>query len=476
MYNAIDIWPILAGLGLFLFGMHILEEAIKKAGGRSFKLFLRTHAKNRVRGVLSGAFITSILQSSSMVILLVMSFTGAGIFTLQQGISVLLGVNIGTTITGWLVTLVGFKLDIGTIILPFIAVGGLGIIFLKNEKLSQISKLIMGFSLMFLGLAYMKDGFAVLSEVFDDELLKDKNVFLYVLIGAGLAAAIQSSSAAAMIFLTSLSSGIIQLDDAVFLMIGADLGTTVTAILGTLGGNTVKKKVGWSHFIFNVFNTTLSMILAGTYLLIIRSGFGITDALIGLVTFHTLSKFTGIAVVLPFLKYFVMLVNKMVPSKEKTFASYLAQTNPLESVSACEALKKESIAFYKRVLSVNAAYFGEGRGGTNPSLQYSRLKEYENEIIRFYFNFQKAELDTQEAEITSVINESVRNASFAAKEIKNIKHNLDELSEAVDVKFYEVYEQIKKRQLLFYKELDNIADDIRLLSGDDMENIDQIEE
>lgn len=475
MANTLDIWPVLAGLGLFLFGMHMLEEAIKKAGGRSFKLFLRKQAGNRIRGVFSGALITALLQSSSMVILLVMSFTGAGVFGLHQGISVLLGVNLGTTITGWLVALVGFKLDIGAVILPFIAVGGLGIIFLKNEKLAQISKLIMGFSLMFLGLAYMKDGFAAFADFFDADLFTGKNFLLYVLIGFGLAAAIQSSSAAAMIFLTSIASGIVVLEDAVYLMIGADLGTTVTAIIGTLGGNSIKRKVGWSHFIFNLYNTALSISLAGVYLYVIQSGFGVTDALIGLVAFHTLSKFTGILSVLPFLKYFVLLINKIVPQKEKSHATYLTLANPLESISAHEALKMESAAFFKRVLVVNAAFFGEGRGGSNPALQYSKLKEYENEILGFYLQLQQVELREPEADSISILIESVRNASFAAKELKNVKHNIDELQASVQNEFYEFYESIKQRQLDYYKELEEFVRDINLLSTDDLENLDDMQ-
>ena len=475
MENAIDIWPVLAGLGLFLFGMHMLEEAIKKTGGRSFKLFLRKQADNRFRGVFSGALITALLQSSSMVILLVMSFTGAGVFQLHQGISVLLGVNLGTTFTGWLVTLIGFKLDIGALIMPFIAVGGLGNIFFKNEKLSQISKLIMGFSLMFLGLAYMKDGFVVFADMFDADLFTGKNFFLYFLIGFALAAAIQSSSASGMIFLTSLSSGIITLDDAVYLMIGADLGTTVTAIIGTLGGNSIKRKIGWSHFIFNFYNSILSLSLAGVYLFIIRAGLGISDVLIGFVTFHSFSQFVGIMTVLPFLKYFVKFIDNRVAQKEKSRAGFLTLANPLESISAFEALKQESSMFFKRVLTVNAAYFGEGRAGSNPAFHYSGLKEYENEIVQFYLKLQQTALREAETDVFSMLIESVRHASFATKELKNVKHNLDELSNSAQSEFHDFYAQIKSRQLAYYTELERFADDLDVLAIDDLEHLDEMQ-
>lgn len=148
-YQDIQIWEVLAGLGLFLFGMFMIEESLKNLVGRTFKKFLRKHTNNSVKAVLSGTLITGILQSSSMVALLVMSFAGAGIIGLKNSIGIILGANLGTTMTGWIVSWLGFKLDLGAVILPFIAIGGLGIIFLKSEKLSNLSKLLMGFSFIF---------------------------------------------------------------------------------------------------------------------------------------------------------------------------------------------------------------------------------------------------------------------------------------------------------------------------------------
>jgi phosphate:Na+ symporter len=152
---------------------HVHARRIPKGHGRPFfQKFLRKHTKNRIKAVFAGTLVTAILQSSSMVSLLVMSFAGAGIIGLKNGIGMILGTNLGTTVTGWLVSLIGFKLDIGSFIMPFLAVGGLGIIFFKSEKLSQISKFLMGFSFMFLGLNYMKNGFHFLPNIWIFPILK----------------------------------------------------------------------------------------------------------------------------------------------------------------------------------------------------------------------------------------------------------------------------------------------------------------
>ena len=155
----IQVWPFLAGLGLFLFGMSQMEESLRKIAGRRLTKFLKDHTNNPIKAVLSGAMITAILQSSAMVTLLVMSFTSAGILVLKNGIGIILGANLGTTITGWLVSLLGFKYKLDVIILPLIAIGGLGAVFLTKQWLSQICRFFLGFGLIFLGLDYMKSAF-----------------------------------------------------------------------------------------------------------------------------------------------------------------------------------------------------------------------------------------------------------------------------------------------------------------------------
>lgn len=367
----INIWLLLAGLGLFLFGIFMMEESLKSIAGRSFKKFLRKQTGNSIKAILSGTVVTAALQSSSLVSLLVMSFAGAGIIGLQTGIGIILGANLGTTMTGWLVSLLGFKFNIEEFILPCLAIGGLGIIFLKSEKLSSISKILMGFSFMFLGLSYMKNGFMEFADKIDFSFLQGQPAVLFILFAFLLTAAIQSSSAAIMIFLSSLAAHVISFDQAVYLVIGADLGTTITAVIGTINGNSIRKKVGWSQFYFNLFNTLLTLLLLNYYMFFIKDVIAIKDPLIALVTFHSLFNLIGIIVMLPFLKLFTRFINRIVFYRETKQTKFLSLVNPKESHAAVEALEKEAMEFLNNTLETNNAFFNiynDGKSLMHPTI------------------------------------------------------------------------------------------------------------
>src|SRR5690606_27345529 len=158
MWADLDIWLLLAGLGIFLFGIRLIEGAIAVLGGREFKRMLRTYTSRRFRAIVTGTVATLLLQSSTAVTLMVMAFVGAGIISLENSIGVVLGANIGTTATSWIVATIGFKLDIAEFALPFIGIGGLVLLFLgKSPRYNQVSHLLVGFGFLFLGLDQMKD-------------------------------------------------------------------------------------------------------------------------------------------------------------------------------------------------------------------------------------------------------------------------------------------------------------------------------
>lgn len=475
-FSEIEIWPLLAGLGLFLFGMFMLEEALKAMAGRSFKKFLRKHTKNRVKAVFAGTLVTAMLQSSSMVSLLVMSFAGAGIIGLKNGIGMILGANLGTTVTGWLVSLIGFKLDIGSFILPFIAIGGLGIIFFKSEKLSQISKFLMGFSFMFLGLNYMKNGFALFAEHIDFSYFENTHGILFVLIGALLSASIQSSSAAMMIFLSSLAAGLITVNQGFYLVIGGDLGTTITAIIGTINANTIRKKVGWSQFTFNGITAIIALILMSGYTYLLFDVFKITDNLIALVLFHSLFNLTGILLILPFLNLFTKLINRLVRTKENKKAKHLMLANPRESHAAIEALHFEAIAFAKEALKVNKLHFNL-IAEKNPDVDtsYFRLKEYESEIVAFYIQLQQNKLESDEVSRINNLVASVRNATLSSKDLKDIKHNINEIKGSVTDSFYKFYGKIRENQQKFYEAMDVLLLNEEQIAFSDIEQLSHVQ-
>jgi Na/Pi-cotransporter len=244
MTPELDIWRLAAGLGLFLFGMHELEEALKQLAGRPFKRFLRQYTAKPLRGIIAGALTTAALQSSSVVSLIVLAFVGTGIITLASAISIVFGSNLGTTATGWIVATVGFKLDIEALALPLIAMGGFGVVWsAKGTRRAGLSHFVAGLGLMLMGLEFMKSGALIATELFDPAQLAGFPLIVFLVTGLLLTAVIQSSSATIMITLSALYAGAMTLESAAAIAIGADLGTTITAMLGALAGSTDKKRV-----------------------------------------------------------------------------------------------------------------------------------------------------------------------------------------------------------------------------------------
>jgi phosphate:Na+ symporter len=472
-WDEIQIWELLAGLGLFLFGMYMLEESLKLLAGRSFKLFLRKHTTNRVKAVAAGALITAMLQSSSMVVLMVMSFAGAGIIGLANGIGIVLGANLGTTATGWLVSLLGFKLDIKELIFPFLAIGGLGLIFLKSERLATFSKLLMGFSFMFLGLSYMKDGFAVFIEHADLDWLQGKPGIIFFFVAFFLTALIQSSSAAMMIFLTALAAGLIALEQSLYMVIGADLGTTVTAIIGTLGARTMRKRVGWAQFYFNVINAFFAFLLMPVHVYVIKTILALTDPLFSMVAFHSLINFTSILLILPFLGYFTKALEKYVTKSEPEITLFIQKVNPAESSSAATALEKESLEFIKKAIHTNRLFFDLHNGPvtTGPNTAYSFLQLYESRLVEFYNLLLQNRL--QADEVSGINNSilSIRYASHSVKDVKDIRHNILDIKNSVDERYYIFYQKLREDQRAFYESNLALLENLDVSNQSDLRNI-----
>jgi phosphate:Na+ symporter len=473
MNEGIKIWSLLAGLGLFLFGMAMLEEALKNIVGRKFKLFLRKHTKNPVKAVLAGAGVTAILQSSSMVTLLVMSFAGAGIIGLKNGIGMIMGANLGTTFTGWLVSMLGFKTKIEMLIMPFFAIGGLGMIFLKSERLNYFSKFLMGFSFMFLGLSYMKDGTVEFAEQIDFGFLAGRPMILFTLIGFVICAAIQSSSASMMIFLSSLAAGIITFEQSLYMVIGSDMGTTVTALIGTLKANSIRKKVGWSQFYFNAVNAVFALLLMSVYVYLIRDVLRVKDDLFGMVAFHSILNLSGIILILPFLRFFTNALDRFIKEDERKLSTFISLVSSSETHSAIIALHSDAELFLRKAIKSNHAFFKHDSSGQSDDAlkNYFELKKYESELADYYLSLQQNSLSDREAESINYIIASIRNATLCVKDIKDIKHNLDELRTSVNDRNYNFFKEIAINQLRFYDEASTFMDNLKYSSPEDTETL-----
>ncbi|MFN5910297.1 MAG: Na/Pi cotransporter family protein [Bacteroidota bacterium] len=475
--SGVNIWLILAGLGLFLFGMSQLEEALKGLTGRTFKKFLRKYTGHAIPAVLSGALTTAFLQSSSMVVLLVMSLAGAGVIGLSNGIGMIMGANLGTTATGWIVSLIGFQFSISSFVYPLIAIGGIGVVFIKQTRWNYLFRFLLGFSLIFLGLDHMKEGFKQFAENTELSFLSGKPNLLFLFFGIFLSAAIQSSSASMMIFLSSLSAGVITLEQGFYLVIGADIGTTFSAVLGMIGGNAIRKKVGWSQVAFNVFTGILGLIIlhfAGSAAV---SWFNDVPSTIALVSFHSAFNLVGILILLPFLKPFTRLIDKVFATDEARMTKFIAHANTEDTISAIEALESESKVFIHQAIQTNEPFFLQGQVGIPaPEQGYFELKRYEAEVVDFYMHVLGGKLEHGDVSRVNQLSVAFRNATLSAKDLKDARADFELLHNSGSDHLYRFYANLCSIQLTFYSEVKEVLDHLDQMTISDIERLDLLNE
>ena len=272
-----QIFTLLGALGMFLYGMNLMSSGLQKAAGDKLRGFLTAMTSNPFKGVMTGVGITSLIQSSSATTVMVVSFVNAGLLTLAQAIGVIMGANIGTTVTAWLVAWLGFKADISILAIPLMAVGFLCSNSKKNQR-QNIGELIVGFSLLFLGLSFMKESVPDLNQTPEVlEFVKSwashgfGSVLIFLVFGTVLTLVLQSSSATMAITLIMLSMGWIPFDMACAMVLGENIGTTITANIAASVGNTQAKRAAMSHTIFNVFGVIWALILFKPFLALVGS-------------------------------------------------------------------------------------------------------------------------------------------------------------------------------------------------------------
>ena len=266
-YSFYDFLKLIGSLGLFLYGMKIMSEGLQKVAGDRLRSILTAMTTNRVTGVLTGVLITALIQSSSATTVMVVSFVNAGLLTLAESISVIMGANIGTTVTAWIISIFGFKVDMAAFALPLLAIA-LPLIFSGKSNRKSIGEFIFGFSFLFMGLSYLKANAPDLNA--NPEMLAfvqnytDMGFFsilLFLFIGTILTMIVQASAATMAITLILCANGWISLELGAALVLGENIGTTITANLAALTANTQAKRAALAHFVFNVFGVIWVLII-----------------------------------------------------------------------------------------------------------------------------------------------------------------------------------------------------------------------
>ena len=310
-----DVLALLGGLALFLYGMQMMSTGLEAAAGNRMKSILEKLTSNRIKGVLVGAAITAVIQSSSATTVVVVGFVNSGLMTLKQAVWVIMGANIGTTITGQLIAL-----DIGAIA-PLFAIAGVGaIMFIKSEKVHHISSIFAGLGILFMGMDMMGAAMSPLkeSEAFISLMTKFDNPLLGILVGALFTAVIQSSSASVGILQALASTGMIPLSSAVFVLFGQNIGTCITAVLASIGMKVNAKRTTVIHLLFNIIGTVLFTVIClvtpyVTWIEAMTPG----DPVAQIANAHTVFNIVTTLLLLPFGTHMANIAVRILPDSKK---------------------------------------------------------------------------------------------------------------------------------------------------------------
>ena len=406
----LQIFTLLGALGMFLYGMNLMSSGLQKAAGDKLRGLLSAMTSNPFKGVLTGLGITTVIQSSSATTVMVVSFVNAGLLTLSQAIGVIMGANIGTTVTAWMVSWLGFKADISLLAVPLMLVGFL----CSNSKKSQrrnIGELVVGFSLLFLGLSFMKESVPNLNETPQVlEFVKAwsghgfGSVLIFLLFGTVLTLVLQSSSATMAITLIMLSMGWIPFNMGCAMVLGENIGTTITANIAASVGNTQAKRAAMSHTIFNVFGVIWALIFFKPFLGLVGSlielfglpnpaaeGFAVsaqnspdaTAALYGLSMLHTLFNTFNTLILIWFTKLIekavIWIVKAPKNQEQEVFRLKYISAGPLATPELATEQAFDEIIHFAQISKNGLAYAGAAIQESDPD----KFEELRGKLVKY---------------------------------------------------------------------------------------------
>ena len=482
--NLLQVFTLLGALGMFLYGMNLMSSGLQKAAGDRLRGFLSAMTSNPFKRVMTGLGITAIIQSSSATTVMVVSFVNAGLLTLVQAIGVIMGANIGTTVTAWLVAWLGFKADISILAIPLMLFGFLFSNSKKNQH-KNIGELIVGFSLLFLGLSFMKESVPDLSETPQVlEFVKDwssygfSSVLIFLVFGTILTLVLQSSSATMAITLIMLSMGYIPFSMACAMVLGENIGTTITANIAASVGNTSAKRAAMSHTIFNVFGVIWALIFFKPFLSLVgiiiesfglpnpsKEGFAVasptslesTAALYGLSMLHTLFNTINTTILIGctgLIEKAVIKIIKAPANQEKdVFRLKYIEAGPLATPELATEQASNEIIHFAEISKRGLGYAREAINETNAD----KFEELRGKLVKY-----EEISDRIEYEIAQFLNavSSDEISEKTSKEIKAMYKVIGELESLGDSG--ETISRILSRRNIHKKEFD--ADSIKKLN------------
>ena len=424
--NSFEIFTgIFGGLGLFLYGMKLMSDGLENIAGEKLKSILEKITSNKIMGVLVGTIVTAIIQSSSAITVMVVSFVNAGLMTLGQATGVILGSNIGTTITAQMVSL-----NLEVIAPIFIGIGAIVIVITKKKKVKDLAYIALGFGILFMGMGLMSSSLKPVSElaIFNKFiLLVGKNSILGVLIGILITAILQSSSATTGILVALAVSGNLDMSVAFPIILGCNIGTCITAILAGLTANRIAKKAALLHLFFNIFGTILFLPFSDKVVMIVQY---LTPDNVArqVANAHTIFNVVITIFILPISKYFVKLVNKILPDdgrRQVCGAIYLDKKLLETPIVASTQVVKETIRMAEIArnnfqLAMQSFFYGNDEDIKNVYENENIINMLEKEITEYLIALSQHNLPEENAELVSEVYHTINDIERIGDHAENI--------------------------------------------------------
>jgi len=495
-YGFTELLQLFGSLGLFLFGMMVMSDALMKLAGNKMRKILATMTSNRFFGILTGFSITSVIQSSSATTLMVVSFSNASLLTLTESISVIMGANIGTTITAWLITILGFKVSMSAIALPLVGFG-FAFTFAKKEQLKNWGTFIIGFAVLFIGLQFLKEAVPNVNE--NPEMLEFLkrytdlgylSVLIFLFIGTLLTVIIQSSSATMALTLIMTAQGWIPFELAAAMVLGENIGTTITANIAAIVANYHAKRTARAHLMFNIIGVLWVLVVFYPFLKMVswaaqqtgsESPYVSAAAIpVAISLFHTLFNISNTFLLVWFIKPIARLVERLVPVKtlqEKQIdePKFLSKETLKYPETAIISLEKESKYLFKRAIFEIVAHSmnihrsdikskdkikqilvrsTEDMGIDVEELYHTKVKKIYGEIIRY------ASLAQSNFNLTPRQNDHISEIRLANRKMVEILRNMKEIAPNI-AKYTESENEYVRKE--YYKLRKKIAKVLRVI-------------
>ena len=488
---------ILSGIAIFIIGMFFMQDGFKQLSGGILEKLLEKFTSNTLYAIATGFLSTSVVQSSTIITLIVVSFLSAELLTLVQAVGIVFGSNVGSTTTAWIVSSLGVDVKISTYAFPML-VFGVVLRFFKSNGVKGSGNVLLGLGFIFLGISYMKDGFDIMKNSIDLASYAMEGylgIIVYILIGILITVVIQSSAATLAIVITALNADSITYVNAIALAIGANVGTTLTTILASFASNENGKRVALIHFLFNLISATFITILIYQFIDLtdfIAPFLGVSDNNYGmkLALFHTIFSVTGVILLTPAISLLVKLSEKLIQKKVSSASKpkYLNQSVLSNPDASLAALRKEIINLYENCQKAMLHALNiHTTGLTRETLKVQLAKELtiiDTDIDEIY-----------QKNLKALYSEIVKFSSFAQENMFDFQHKkVDELKRAAvllvevlrdtrdiqkNVNFYlkSKNEYIKEEYNILRKELAEMLIDINTLAllENDSEQLTQLE-